>query len=191
LEKREIRKEVNRLILGMDPEERGRRSGEVQERVVELPEFRDARCVAAYVALPFEVSTVRILGEVIARGGILALPRTNWDAHRMDMVRVEDIDRDLAPAAKGIVEPTGDVPVMPNEIDFVVVPGRAFDRSLNRVGQGGGFYDAFFEALRSDCGMCAVAFDLQVFDEVPTEEHDRKVSILVTETEVLRATSLP
>ena len=191
MEKREIRKEVNRLILGMDSEERDRRSGEVQRRVIGLPEFRDARCVAAYVALPFEVSTVRILGEVIARGDILSLPRTNWDAHRMDMVRVEDIDRELAPATKGIIEPTGNVTVAPAEMDFVVVPGRAFDRSLNRVGQGGGFYDAFLEALRSDCVRCAVAFDLQVFDEVPVEEHDRKMSMLVTETEVLRATSLP
>jgi 5-formyltetrahydrofolate cyclo-ligase len=107
------------------------------------------------------------------------------------MVRVEDIDRDLAPAARGIIEPTGNVTVAPAEMDFVVVPGRAFDRSLNRVGQGGGFYDAFQDALRPDCVTCAVAFDLQVFESVPVEEHDRGVSMLVTETEVLRATSLP
>ena len=57
--------------------------------------------------------------------------------------------------------------------------------------QGGGFYDAFLDALRPDCATCAVAFGLQVFDSVPAEGHDRKVSVLVTETEVLRATSLP
>jgi len=191
LEKREIRRRVNRLILGMDPEERGRRSVEIQERVIELPEFRKAVCVAAYMALPFEVSTIRIIGEVIAREKTLALPRTDWDAHRMNMVRVEDTDRDLVPGGKGIIEPAGDATMAPDEIDFVVVPGRAFDRSYNRVGQGGGFYDVFLEALRPDCVTCAVAFDLQVFNSVPAEKHDRKVSVLVTETEVLRATSLP
>ena len=188
MEKREIRKRVNRLILGMDPEERRRRSASVQERVTELPEFRDANCIAAYVALPFEVSTDRIMKEALTDGKTLLLPRTSWDSHRMDMVRVDDLQTGLLEGGKGIMEPSVGALVSPGEIDFVVAPGRAFDRSCNRVGQGGGFYDALLQSLRSDCVTCAVAFDVQVFDAVPVEEHDMKIDVLVTETEVLRVT---
>jgi 5-formyltetrahydrofolate cyclo-ligase len=191
LEKSEVRREVTRRILEMDPGERAKRCADVQQRVIELPEFIDARCVAAYVALPFEVSTDRIMSEALARGKALVLPRTDWGAHRMDMVEVSDLESDLVEGGKGIMEPSRGAPADVGRIDFVVVPGRAFDRACNRVGQGGGFYDVFLRSLQPGCVTCAVAFDMQVFDTVPVREHDVKVGLLVTETEACRSTSLP
>jgi 5-formyltetrahydrofolate cyclo-ligase len=175
----------------MDAADRASLSAQIQEKVLRLPAFRGARCVAAYAALPFEVATDLILSETLKRGKTLALPRTDWSAHRMDMIRVGDIETDLVDGEKGIREPGGDARIDPERIDLVVVPGRAFDRSLNRVGQGGGFYDAFMKDLRRECVTCAVAFEIQVFDRVPADERDLRVGMIVTEVEIYRATSPP
>lgn len=182
MEKKEIRKRINTAILAMPTSERERLSVEIQRKVTAIPEFRDARCVAAYCAMPFEVITDAIMREALNDNKILCLPRTNWEARRMDMVRVEDMDSGLAPGIKGIMEPTGMEIIQSYDIDLVIVPGRAFDRSCNRIGQGGGFYDAFLAKLRPDCMKCAVAFDIQILDSVPTEEHDLPVDMIITET---------
>ncbi len=165
----------------MEPDERARRSRKIQEAVLALPEFAPARCVAAYAAMPFEVSTDFIMREALSAGKTLVLPRINWKEHRMDWVVVADIEKDLESSNKGILEPVGDALIAPQQMDLVIVPGRAFDRSCNRLGQGGGFYDAFLGSLRSDCLTCAVAFDVQILDSIPLEPHDIPVNIVNTE----------
>lgn len=186
MEKKEVRKKVNSLILAMSRSERDRRSAEVERNILSLDEFRDARCVAAYVALPFEVKIDALMLECLETEKTLMLPRTIWSERRMEMISVSDINTALVPGPKGIMEPVGEGIISPVEIDLVIVPGRAFDRSCNRVGQGGGFYDAFLAKLRADCVRCAPAFDVQIFDSVPVQNHDLPVDIVVTEKDVYR-----
>jgi len=70
----------------------------------------------------------------------------------------------------------------PNEIDFVVVPGLAFDLKGNRLGRGKGYYDRFLKRLRNDASTCGVAFDCQLLDEVPHGPSDFRLDALVTES---------
>ncbi len=184
MEKKEVRKKVNSLILAMSRSERDRRSSEIQRDILSLRKFRDARCVAAYVALSLEVGTDTLMLECLKTEKTLVLPRVIGSEHRMEMIRVSDINTSLAPGLKGIMEPVGEEIIPPVEIDFVIVPGRAFDRSCNRVGQGGGFYDSFLAELRPDCVKCAPAFDVQILDSVPVHDHDLPVDIVVTEKDM-------
>jgi 5-formyltetrahydrofolate cyclo-ligase len=158
----------------------------VQQNVLDLEELRRARCVALYAAMPLEVSTDILIRNFLAEGKVVLLPRTVWSERRMDMVRVSDPDTDLAPGPKGIMEPIGEEIIAPGDIDLVIVPGRAFDRSCNRVGQGGGFYDSFLAGTRQDCVRCAPAFGMQIFDSVPVQAHDLPVDIVVTEKDIYR-----
>ncbi len=186
MEKKEVRKKVNSLILAMSRNERNRRSAEIEQNILALKEFRDARCVAAYVSVPFEVRTDALMLECLKTGKTLVLPRAIWSERRMEMIGVGDIDTALVPGPKGIMEPVGQEIISPEKIDIVIVPGRAFDRSCNRVGQGGGFYDAFLAELRPDCVRCAPAFDVQILDSVPVHDHDLPVDMVVTERDVYR-----
>ena len=102
------------------------------------------------------------------------------------MIRVDNMDTEFMPGPKGIMEPVGEEIIRPENIDLVIVPGRAFDRSCNRVGQGGGFYDSFLTKLRGDCVKCAPAFDVQILDNVPVCDHDLQVDIVVTEKDTYR-----
>lgn len=72
------------------------------------------------------------------------------------------------------------------ELDLIVVPGVAFDRSCRRVGYGGGFYDRLLASTREGTAAVAIAFGLQVVDEVPSGPLDRTVDAIVTEDDVIR-----
>ena len=94
---------------------------------------------------------------------------------------------DLESGSYGIPEPRpGLPPASPESIDLIVVPGSAFGRSGDRMGYGGGFYDAFLPRLRADTPRIALAFELQLVDDVPQEDHDLRIDVVVTERGALR-----
>jgi 5-formyltetrahydrofolate cyclo-ligase len=72
---------------------------------------------------------------------------------------------------------------------LIITPGLAFDRSLNRLGRGRGYYDRFFAALDAAgrpyaaIGLC---MDCQLVDEVPVEAWDKTMDMLLTESGLIR-----
>lgn len=65
--------------------------------------------------------------------------------------------------------------------DVIVVPGLAFTSDGRRLGQGGGWYDRFLPARRSDCVMIGVCFSPQLLDDVPVDEHDVVLDLVLTD----------
>ena len=86
----------------------------------------------------------------------------------------------------GAMEPAGGRVLDVAELDLVVVPGVAFDRSCDRVGYGGGYYDRLLEKRRDGAAAIAIAFALQIVDRVPIGAIDRRIDGVVTETETIR-----
>lgn len=82
----------------------------------------------------------------------------------------------------GMDQPIGSgVAARVSELDYMLVPGLAFDRQGNRLGRGGGFYDRELAAVRSDCVSIGVTIEERVQPEVPSEPHDVRVDYLATE----------
>ena len=78
----------------------------------------------------------------------------------------------------GIWEPIQSAPpVAIDEIDLIVVPGVAFDRSGGRIGQGGGFYDRLLQHYQGV--SVGLAFSCQMYDQLPMNEWDRSVDIVL------------
>ena len=100
---------------------------------------------------------------------------------------VASLTEDLLPGVWGIREPDParcrEASI--EEIDFILVPGVAFDASGGRLGYGGGFYDRLLGHARPGVPKVAGAFSLQVVAAVPVEDHDCRVTTLVTETETI------
>ena len=67
------------------------------------------------------------------------------------------------------------------EIDLIIVPGVAFDRRGGRTGHGKGYYDKLLEHARPDTPLVALAFECQMFDEIPMQDHDVFMDKVVTE----------
>ena len=65
-----------------------------------------------------------------------------------------------------------------NKIDVILVPGVAFDRTLNRLGRGKGFYDKILSQTKAcKIGIC---FDFQLLDRIPTEVHDVRMTQVIS-----------
>ncbi len=104
----------------------------------------------------------------------------------LEPLRIVDPGRDLAPGFHGIPEPAAHcAPAEIASIDWVLVPGIAFDRDGRRLGYGGGYYDRLLPLLPADCRRVAGAFAGQCVDRVPSAPHDARVEVLITEDAVL------
>jgi 5-formyltetrahydrofolate cyclo-ligase len=70
------------------------------------------------------------------------------------------------------------------ELDLMMVPGVAFDRRGARMGHGFGYYDKLLEHARRDAPLVALAFECQLFPEIPTRAHDIFMDRIITETAI-------
>jgi len=136
------------------------------------------------------VRTDALLAEALASEARLILPRVARVRDELALHAVADLEADLAPGTWGIPEPIAErcAEVALGEVDFVLVPGVAFDRRGGRLGYGGGFYARILRARQDlvDSGAAvAVAFALQIVDRVPRHEGDVLVPFVVTEDELV------
>ena len=70
-------------------------------------------------------------------------------------------------------EPRADLPEIPPEsIDWVLVPGLAFDERGYRLGRGAGHYDRLLPQLRPDAACWALCLSCQLIPSLPIEPHD-------------------
>lgn len=93
------------------------------------------------------------------------------------VIRRYENDKDLRVGRYGISEPVGAVLDNPEEIDLVIVPGRAYDIRGYRLGRGKGYYDRLLPKMRAvKIGVC---FDCQYIYRVPAEEHDIPMDYVV------------
>jgi len=154
------------------------------KRLLALPEVARARMVLAYAATPDEIDPAPIVEALRRHGVVVALPRIAGP-HELTIHRV-DPGVALVRGPYGLIEPPADAPaVSPDDVDVAIVPGVAFDAACRRVGHGVGYYDRLL-ARMGHAVTIGLAFDGQVLAEVPSEEHDVCVDVLVTPTRTIR-----
>lgn len=149
-----------------------------------LPAFQSARNVFCYLPLTYEVDTRPLVEHLLETRGVAAhVPITDVSSHMLHVAEIATMD-DLTEGPFGILEPSEPTFVDPKVIDLWIVPGIAFDDRGYRIGQGGGFFDAFFNAHPTKAPKVAVAYAFQMVDRVPAEGHDVSVDLVVTEDQV-------
>lgn len=89
-------------------------------------------------------------------------------------------EESLAISPWGGLQPSDGEPVIP---DLVVVPLIAFTADGVRLGQGGGHYDRWLDA-NPNVPAIGLAWDCQIADALPTEDHDRHLAAVVTPTRI-------
>lgn len=181
--KRALRRAVVERRGRLSADERAEKSEAIASRVLSLPEVRAAGTVMAFWSFGSEVETSPLIERLHGAGKRVLLPRT--DADEVAAVGYAPGDPVVA-TSFGAMEPAGPEVVRPEEVDVVIAPGVAFDRRGARVGYGGGFYDRFLSRTRPDAPVVAIAFSVQIVDEVPEGRGDRRVDAIVTEDEVIR-----
>ncbi|UZW56773.1 5-formyltetrahydrofolate cyclo-ligase [Sphingobium sp. JS3065] len=141
----------------------------------------DAQVVALYMGLDDEAPAQRLAAPLQAMGKTLALPRVIDRLGSMDFLSWRPEDQ-LFPGLFGTShpEPTGD-PVTP---DVIIAPLIGFDRAMNRLGQGGGYYDRVF-ARYPDALRLGLAWSVQEHDDLPADPWDLPLNLILTEVELI------
>jgi len=142
---------------------------------------RSARRIALYHSLPEEADTHALLSDCLERRQEIALPCFGPEP----ILRlIQNPEEDLEPKGKlSILEPKAHCPqAPPASIDVFLTPGVAFDRLGHRLGFGSGYYDRLLAQSRSDAFVAALAYECQLFREIPFDpSRDRPVDWIVTE----------
>lgn len=143
--------------------------------------IESARSVALYLPMDDEAPALRLAGQLGTMGKTIALPRVLDRLGSMDFLewRAED---QLFPGLYGTShpEPSGER-VTP---DIIIAPLLGFDRAMNRLGQGGGYYDRAF-ARHPDAFRIGLAWSVQEHDLLPADPWDLPLHAILTESELI------
>lgn len=182
-EKKAIRASVLSARDAMPPDQRARESMKMCESIIASTPYQGATTVLAYASFGSEFDTSFLLQHVLTVKKNLVMPRVDKETQQLQLHRAHRVD-DLITGGWGIREPRADAEIIsPNEIDFILVPGVAFDRAGFRIGYGKGFYDKLLSAVNPVSTRLSAAFDCQIIDAVPNEAHDQRIDIIVTPTQ--------
>lgn len=157
-------------------------SNEIQTRIITMNEFVQAGIVAAYYTIGSEVRTSKILAEVI-RNKTLVLPKV-IDETKIVFAKVKDLQNDLEEGKYRIMAPKDHCEQIEN-IDLVLVPGIVWDEQGHRIGYGRGYYDRYLSKLKTT--SIGLAYDFQVFEEIPNGKNDFHVNMIVTDKRIIMA----
>ena len=160
------------------------------DKFTALPAYKAAKTVMWYVDAGSEVRTRHALPDALTHGKRVVVPWCVVETNQLELFLLEDMSELVAGAYK-ILEPKPELralpakTVKPTELDLVMVPGTAFDLRGGRMGQGKGYYDRLLSSARPDAPLVALAFDCQIFEQIPVESHDVFMDLMLTETREL------
>lgn len=180
--KEEIRKYILDKRNALSGKERSEASKTIAKKLYELEAFKSAANIFLYSSFGSEVDTKPITERLLSEGKAVALPRCTDDKN-MVFHYIDSLD-DLKSGYKRILEPDEKSPMALSEPDIIIVPGVAFDANMNRIGYGRGYYDRVFKAIPLYVPKIALAFDVQIADEIPYETLDETMDIIITQTRV-------
>lgn len=178
-QKEKLRQEITTRLRQMTPAERHAQGRSISRRL--LPLIPTGSQVCAYFPLKTEADIRPLILTLLKRSDTVFLPR--FKNMKITFGQIKNLT-DLVSGELSIPEPALNVAAPdPEKLDYVIVPGRAFDRRGNRLGRGAGGYDHWIKKQRSinpKIKFIGVCYECQLVNELPTEEHDQKMDMVIT-----------
>ncbi|WP_460295457.1 5-formyltetrahydrofolate cyclo-ligase [Clostridium sardiniense] len=181
--KKETRKNIIKQRDELDITVKEAMDNNIIEKLMMNETYKSARGIFIYIGFGSEINTKIIIREALNSGKEVYVPKVI----KKDMILIKiDSLENLVTSSYGILEPIGDKSDLDvNKLELIVMPGVAFDKSGNRLGYGGGYYDKFLEQNKIECKKIALSYDFQVLEKLEVEEHDIKVDLIITENQVI------
>ncbi|MBD7906822.1 5-formyltetrahydrofolate cyclo-ligase [Sporosarcina gallistercoris] len=175
-----LRKDHLMKLKKMSTNEYIEKSDRIHKRLLGTAEFKEAETLAITVARSTEVETRKIIEACWAAGKNVVVPKCNTKDKTMVFRKITSYEQ-LETVYLDLQEPDPltTEPVWKKDIDLVIVPGVVFTMDGYRIGYGGGYYDRYLEDFSGT--TLSLAFELQLADEVPIENHDLPVGKIITE----------
>jgi 5-formyltetrahydrofolate cyclo-ligase len=183
--KEELRKEGMKIRKDLPETELLEKSKQIKKRLYKMKEFQQATTILFYVSYDNEVYTQDMIKENLSNGKNVVVPITDAEKHCLILSKLNNWE-DLECSTYSILEPKKNCirEVSLDKIDLILVPGVVFDESGNRIGHGKGYYDNLLKNSKKALHI-GLAFEMQIVDNIPAEEHDVKVDKIVTENRII------
>lgn len=176
-----LRSEIVKRLAGLPVEYRKSQSQLAVDRVSQHPAWASAGNVFLFVPFGTEIDLWPLAILAKASGKRVCVPAFDPLLRSYRPKELPDPIRDLVDGRMGIREPgPGCVWFDPAALDFLIVPGLAYDPKGGRLGRGRGHYDRLLPHSRGV--TCGVGFDEQIVPQVPVESHDVKLNAVLTPT---------
>ena len=143
----------------------------------------DKKVIGGYYPINFEVDDLELLKKLEKKKFEISLPviKKNF---QMDFYKWS-FSHPLKINKYGIPEPETKNKVYP---DILLIPLVAFDKNLNRLGYGGGYYDRLISKLSKKKKIIKIglAFTVQKIDKIPISVYDKKLDYIVTNKLIIK-----
>ena len=204
LEKKQIRKSIMQLRDKISKEEKQCFDEAIFNHIINSEYYKNATMIFIFVSYLSEVDTKPVIMKALADNKIVCVPKIRSKEAGMELYVIKGL-MDLAEGFHGILEPKsyckkvnmndGSEGTAPNgdgdgegenyydgnKLDLIIMPGVAFSMEGGRIGYGGGFYDRFIFNLKRDVKKIAIAYELQIIENIPMDRHDAKIDGIITE----------
>ncbi len=187
--KKRLRNEIIDKRNNISITERFDASKRIKDALFNLTEFKNAKSVHFFVSFGSEVITSEMIKDAIKIGKSVVVPFVDREKKELRLSELKDFFKELEAGYWGILEPKKECrrEASIDDVDLMVMPGVAFDEKGHRLGYGMAFYDKLLASRKKDIPMIAIAFDMQVVDDVPVAGHDILIDKIVTEKRVIVA----
>ena len=165
------------------------KSSKIEKRLLQMKEISDADNIFIYVNFRSEVQTIPIIRQLIASGKQVSVPLTMIKERRLKIITITDPDNELVAGYCNIPEPREELvatqEISPELLDVIILPGSVFDNRCGRFGYGGGYYDRLLSSIPR-AARIALAFELQLVEQLPLQDHDEILDCILTEKQTIR-----
>jgi len=191
MNKSEIRQIYKQKRLALTTNEIQKKSKTIADNFIKnlLPKISDFsnKKLAFYVAANNEVDPIFIIKHCQDLGNIISLPKITSPSLILDFKSYQ-IGNKLSPNKiyPKLLEPEERSKAV--AADIIFVPLVAFDKNCNRIGMGGGFYDAtinYYKNQNPYKTFIGLAYDWQNFSEIPQEILDQKLDYIICEKNII------
>ncbi|XP_043512942.1 5-formyltetrahydrofolate cyclo-ligase isoform X2 [Frieseomelitta varia] len=178
-----LRKEMKDIILQLSTEEKQR-----QSRIV-FKKFQESKRISLYLSTKDEIDTIQMLKYIFDKKKEVFVPR--YKGKEMEMIKLLSMqDYETLPLTKWNIKQPNVNELRENALetgglDLIILPGVAFTANGKRLGHGMGYYDKFLDLCiktqQKRPHLIAVAFNEQLWEDIPTSENDVILDLVLTE----------
>ena len=186
--KDDLRLKIKQKRNTLSPAEVANKSRKIIAHLSTLKVFTDAQTILFYISYGNEVFTHELIKSSLSTTKTVVVPKSNTSNYTLQLYILTDWNQ-LSSGAYHILEPNPDhhQQIAASTLDCILVPGVAFDLQGNRLGHGKGYYDRLL------CGTpqiphIGLAYECQLVDHIPLDDHDLPVHYLVTEDRIVECT---
>lgn len=141
--------------------------------------------VLVYCAKIPEVETCWFIDHLLSEKREVIVPIIEKETVSLRLSYIESRDV-LGPGTFHVPEPLGhEIPASAGDISCAIIPMLGYDRSGGRIGYGAGYYDRFLSE-NPHIKTVGLAFSAQEVPEIPTQDHDIRMDVIVTDKSIIR-----